>query len=345
MQYFAKTTDFRALLDSKACLFYLKEESWLLYLKAVFFISWSAASYLLLVFVSAHTLTAVVFGLCLALGLVGVGFNIQHDGNHGSFSRSRRVNRLAGWSLDLIGASSYFWKSKHNKSHHTYTNIPGKDIDIEIGGFARLSRDHVWKPVHRYQQYYLWVLYCFVHFRYLYSDLQRIFLGKRDGTDVKFPKGIELCGMIVCKSIFMLYAIFVPLFVHPWWKVVVFYLGISMTMGFILSLVFQLAHSVDNVWHPTAEELLAPLEWNIHQIKTTSDFAQANPLVTFFVGGLNYQIEHHLFHHLPHTCYPELAAVVRQACEERGITYNEHKTLWEAIKSHHHFLKVMGQEP
>ncbi len=289
--------------------------------------------------------TVLAAGTALALALVGIGFNVQHDGNHGTFSRHPWVNRLAGFTLDLMGASSYFWKDKHNHNHHVYTNIPGEDADINLGPMARLSEEHRWYWWHRYQHIYLWVLYTFVHLRYLYSDIQRLALGKNDGLSAGYPKGADLVWLLAGKAIFLTVAFVIPLTRHGFGQVIGTYVLVSMAMGLIFSVVFQLAHSVDAVEHPTSNDLVHPSEWAVHQIETTANFATGSRLATFLLGGLNYQREHHLFPRIAHVHYPALARVVREVCEEHGVPCRENVTLLSALRSHYRFVRDMGAEP
>ena len=314
-----------------------------MYAKAAALIALAVAAYLWLVFSAANAATALAAGALLALALSGIGFNIQHDGNHGTFSRHAWVNRLAGFTLDLIGASSYFWKDKHNHNHHVFTNIPHEDADINLGPMARMSADHPWFWWHRHQHVYLWVLYFFVHLRYLYSDVQRLAFGKNDGLSARYPRGADLAWLLGGKACFLTMAFVVPLMRHPVWAVATTYLLVSMLMGLIFSVVFQLAHSVDVVEHPVGTTHLP--EWVVHQIETTANFSTESRVATFLLGGLNHQREHHLFPHVAHVHYPALAAIVREVCEEHGVPCRENRTLLDALKSHYRFVRAMGVEP
>lgn len=316
-----------------------------MYAKAAALIGTAVLSYFVLVYRAQTFWSVVLSATPLALALVGIGFNVQHDGNHGTFSRYPWVNRLAGFTLDLMGASSYFWKDKHNHNHHVYTNIPGEDADINLGPMARLSEEHQWYWWHRYQHIYLWVLYTFVHLRYLYSDLQRLALGKNDGLSAGYPKGADMAWLVGGKVFFAMVAFVIPLTRHSVGQVLGTYVLVSMTMGLIFSVVFQLAHSVDAVEHPTAADLDQRPEWAVHQIATTANFATRSRLATFLLGGLNYQREHHLFPRIAHVHYPALARVVREVCAEHGVACRENVTLMEALRSHYRFVRDMGVKP
>lgn len=320
-------------------------DSPLMYAKAAALVGIAVWSYVALVFDAPSVPAALAWGGLLALALVGIGFNVQHDGNHGTFSAHPWVNRLAGFTLDLIGASSYFWKDKHNHNHHVYTNIPHEDADINLGPMARLSADHPWFWWHRYQHLYLWVLYLFVHLRYLYSDVQRLAFGKNDGLSANYPTGADLAWLLGGKAFFLTVAFAVPLTRHGAGPVLGMYVLVSMVMGLIFSVVFQLAHSVDVVEHPAAGHEVERPEWVVHQIETTANFATESRLATFLLGGLNYQREHHLFPRIAHVHYPALAQVVREVSHDHGVPCRENRSIADAVASHYRFVRAMGVEP
>jgi len=83
----------------------------------------------------------------------------------------------------------------------------------------------------------------------------------------------------------------------------------------------------------------------VHQVQTTVDFARDNRVLGWFVGGLNFQIEHHLFHKICHIHYPALSKVIEQACQEFGIRYSVNRTFFSAVASHYHWLTKMGRRP
>jgi len=320
-------------------------DSPVMYAKGAALIGAAILSYVELVFHADATLEALLWAALLALALVGIGFNVQHDGNHGTFSRFPWINRLTGFTLDLIGASSYFWKDKHNHNHHVYTNIPEEDADIHLGPMARLSADQSWHWWHRYQHVYLWALYTCVHLRYLYSDVQRLALGKNDGLSARYPKGADMAWLLGGKAFFLTVAFVVPLMRHDVGRVAGIYLLVSMTMGFIFSVVFQLAHSVDVVEHPSGDALAERPEWVVHQVQTTANFATDSRLATFLLGGLNHQREHHLFPRIAHVHYPALAHMVREVCADHGVPCRENATLAAALGSHYRFIRQMGVKP
>jgi len=232
--------------------------------------------------------------------------------------------------------------SRHG--HHVYTNIPGSDPDIALGPLARLSADQRWFWWHRFQHVYLWFLYTFVHIRYLYSDVQRLVFGKKDLASTRSPRG-DLAALLVGKVLFLSGAFVVPLTQHPPGRVIGAYVLVSMAMGLIFSVVFQLAHTVDVAEHPNASPARGRAEWVVHQIETTANFAPQSRVLTMLLGGLNYQREHHLFPRMSHVHYPAIAPIVQAVCRERGIACRENRTFVAALRSHYRFVRAMGARP
>jgi linoleoyl-CoA desaturase len=319
-----------------------------MYLKSAVLLSWFIGSYVLLVFVAATWWQAGLLGLSLALAMAGIGFGIQHDANHNAYSDRPAINRLMGVSLDMLGASSYLWRVKHNVAHHTYTNVESADDDIDLGPLARLSPGQKRLGIHRLQQFYLWVLYGLLipkwHFIYDFKNVAQAHVARNRFAR---PRGWDLVSLIGGKAVFFGWAFVLPMFFHPWWVVLLFYAGISYVLGLVLSVTFQLAHCVEEADFPappTAGEKLADA-WAIHQVQTTVDFARGNRLLTWYVGGLNFQIEHHLFPRICHVYYPQIAGIVEATCAEYGVRYTAQRTLRAALRSHWRWLRRMGRAP
>jgi linoleoyl-CoA desaturase len=315
--------------------------------KAAVMVAWLVASYVFLVFVASMWWQAVAGSVSLAFALAGVGFNIQHDGNHGAFSERRWMNRLAGFSVDVMGGSSYLWRYAHNVLHHRYTNIAGADEDIDTSGVVRLSPAQPWRPIYRYQHVYLWAVSSLFAIKWhLVADWRQLRTGRVGPHAFPAPSRRDLVVLYAGKVITYGLAFAVPLLVHPWYLVLAGYLGTVMLLGVLLITIFSLAHLGDAAAHPTAGPGdVLPDEWAAFQVATTVDFAQQNGLVTWYLGGLNFQIEHHLFPRVSHTNYPALAPIVRAAAERHGVGYTAIPTLREALASRQRFLKAMGERP
>jgi linoleoyl-CoA desaturase len=314
-------------------------------LKAIIITIWLAASYCLLVFGAETWWQAALLALSLGLAMAAVGFNIQHDGNHGSFSRYRGINRLTGAGLDLLGGSSYMWRLQHNVLHHSFTNLAGADHDIDTGGFGRLSPAQALKRFHRFQQFYLWALYATIVIKWqLFDDFHQWITGRLGPQRIRRPGKWELAGMLAGKAAFFFLAFVLPSFYHPFWTVLVVYAGAMMVVGFLLAVIFQLAHSVQEAAHPAyTESARIPEEWAVHQVRTTVDFARSNRFLAWYIGGLNFQVEHHLFPKISHVHYPAIAPIVEDVSRSFGVHYTVHPTLGAAVASHHRFLRQMGR--
>jgi linoleoyl-CoA desaturase len=317
-----------------------------MYVKTAALLLWFIASYVLLVFAAATWWQGVLLAFSLSLATAGIGFCIQHDANHGAYSNHGAINRLMGMTLDMLGASSYLWGFKHNISHHTYTNLVGADDDIDLGPLGRLSPAQPRWRIHRVQQFYLWALYGFLilkwHFVYDFKNVTRARIAR---NPFPRPRGWNLVELIGGKTLFFGWALVVPALFHPWWVVLVYYAGTSFVLGLLLSVVFQLAHCVEEADFPEpppgTDQL--PDAWAVYQVQTTVDFARGSRLLTWYVGGLNFQIEHHLFPHICHVHYPRIAGIVQTVCAEFGVRYTAHESFFGAVSSHWRWLRRMGR--
>ncbi len=308
------------------------------------------AIYATLLFFVSSWYFVVPLAILLGFGLAAIGFNIQHDGGHKAYSERKWVNRMMAMTLDLIGGSSYLWDWKHNSIHHTYTNITGHDDDIEVGIFGRLSPHQPRYWFHRAQGIYLWVLYGFLSIKWHFiDDFYNVATARIGGHKIPRPKGWNLVVFIGGKVVFFSLVFLIPLLLHhPWWAVASVYAIAAFTSGVVLAVVFQLAHCVEEADFPMPVEvppagLKMNNEWAIHQVQTTVDFARRSKLLCWFLGGLNFQVEHHLFSRICHIHYPALSKVVEDTCHEFGIQYNAHKTMLAAMGSHYRQLVEMGK--
>lgn len=301
--------------------------------------------YALLVFVASAWYTALPLATMLGLVTAAVGFNIMHDGGHGAYSNRPYINRLMAGSLDLIGGSSYLWHWKHGVFHHTFPNVAGQDADIELGVFGRLAPHQPRRMLHRWQQWYIWPLYGVMGMKWhLYDDFHDVLTGHIAGQRFPRPKGWELAAFVGGKILFACLACGVPLLVHPLWVVAVYYGVTVFVLGLVLSVVFQLAHCVEEAEFPLpdAETLRLERPWAVHQVETSVDFLRKSRVTGWLLGGLNFQIEHHLFPRICHVHYPALAKLVEDTSREFGVRYHAHRTLWAAVASHFRWLRGMG---
>jgi len=316
-----------------------------MYLKTAIILTVFAGLYLSLVFVANTWWQAVPLALLLALAIAAIGFNIEHDGSHNSYSNRQWINRLMAMTLDLIGASSYVWHWKHVVVHHTYVNITGHDADIDVGVFGRLTPHQKRLGFHRWQHFYLWPLYGLNVIKWhLYDDFRDVILGRIGAMRMPRPKGWELVGFVGGKLLFFSLAFGIPLLNHPVWMVFLYYLLTVSLAGLVVSVVFQLAHCVEEAEFPIPQENSRSIEngWAVHQVETTVDFARRNRVESWLLGGLNFQIEHHLFPRVCHVHYPAISKVVEQTCRDFSISYGEHRSFSSGLVSHFRWLRTMG---
>ena len=285
----------------------------------------------------------------LILGTSLIAFTVMHDANHGAYFRTRRLNHLMGWTADaLLGLSSYAWRVKHNVAHHTYTNVDGYDADITQVPFARLVPGQAPRPWYRLQHYYIWALYCLMALRWqTVGDVAAFRRGSIGTSALRMPRRWDLAGLVGGKVIFVSWAIVIPMLVYPWYVVLGAYVGFSMITSLVMATTFQLAHCVEEADFPErvpgTDRL--PGGWEAHQVQTTVDFARNNRLLTWYLGGLNLQIEHHLFPRICHVHYPNIATIVEKASADFGIRYTAHEGLFRAVSSHWRWLRRMGRAP
>jgi linoleoyl-CoA desaturase len=270
----------------------------------------------------------------------------MHDGAHGSFSKYSLMNKGAAITLCFLGGSHFMWNVKHNIIHHAYTNIDGIDDDIDAKPFLRMASTQKKYKIHRYQHWYFWFFYSLLYLYWIFfSDFRKYFERKIGNMPLKkmafqdhfyfwFYKIISYSILIIIPSLF---AGVIP--------TIVGFLISALVAGVILSTVFQLAHTVEHTSFPLADENTGKMEdeWAIHQLKTTANFATKNRMLSWFVGGLNFQIEHHLFPKISHVHYPALSRIIKKACLEYNITYVEYRRMHHAVISHISFLKQMGK--
>lgn len=293
-----------------------------------------------------------LFGLwiIMGVGMAGIGTNVMHDALHGSYSRNPKVNKFIGWSIYFLGASGRMWTIQHNVLHHSFTNMEHADEDIMPPGVLRFSPHQDRKKIHRYQHIYAWFLYGLSTLLWTtIKDFKAMFRYRNLGL-LKPGKDFNktLADIIFWKVMYYVYILVLPLIFipAPWWAIILMYISMHFVLGFVLSVVFQAAHVIPETEFTASKDGdSVNHSWHVHQLLTTANFASGNKLVTWFTGGLNYQIEHHLFPNICHIHYPKIAPIVKATAEEFKIPYHTKETFFEAIRSHTRMLRMLGREP
>jgi len=315
-----------------------------LYLKAFILTVTYIAVYTHLVFYTPVVWMAIAE--CIVLGglTAAIGFNVMHDGAHGSFSKSPLLNKLAGLSLNVLGANVFMWMTKHNVIHHAYTNVDGIDDDIEARPFLRLCETQEHKKMHKYQHVYFLFAYSLLYIYWIFfTDYRKYFTGKIGSVPIKKMSFREHASFWFFKALHLMIFVVIPIWSVGFVAWAIGFLSMTVFAGIVLSIVFQLAHTIEETSFPVAEAGKMPDEWAVHQLKTTANFATRNKVISWLVGGLNFQIEHHLFPKISHVHYPEISKIIRKACEEYGIQYIEHPKMRVALVSHVNHLKRLGR--
>ncbi|HVD96969.1 MAG TPA: fatty acid desaturase [Cytophagaceae bacterium] len=324
-----------------------KNANGLMYFKTFLFLGGSIALYFLILLgnfsVYQLWLLAAVLGALKAF----IGFNVSHDAIHGAYSSNPTFNKIMGnYSFYFIGGSPYIWNITHNQIHHTYTNIPEHDEDIEIApGLIRLSPEDKITKIQKYQHIYGFLLYGLASVNWVLRKDYKKFYQKQIGAFINKHTSTDIFNLYFFKGLYYILFIILPLVVMniTWWQFIIGFLTMHIFMGLVLGLVFQLAHVVEGTDFPTTNvEGNIEEAWAIHQMRTTANFGTGDFITSFLCGGLNQQVEHHLFPKVCHVHYPAIAHIVRDTAHEFGVPYIENKSFFTALKSHYIMLKQFG---
>lgn len=317
-----------------------------LYLKTIILVSVAILLYCFLVFADLPVWMSITGCALMGLTFASIGFNIMHDGAHGSYSANKKINTLMSWSLNLMGGSSFMWKAKHNHVHHSFTNIDGIDDDIDIRPFMRVNEHQKRYWFHRFQHVYWVMLYGATYFMWIFwMDFQKYFTHKIGPTPIRKMKLSEHIGFWFSKTLYLFLFLIWPIFYKGALATFIGYGVILFVTGLVIAVVFQLAHVVEDTQFPLpdAKSNKIEQEWALHQVLTTANFATRNKIVSWFMGGLNFQVEHHLFPKISHIHYPAISKLVKETCEEFNIRYIEYPTVTAAIAAHIRHLRQLGQ--
>lgn len=315
--------------------------------KTIVMISIYVVPFILLVTLNPNMWVSIGLVILMGLGIAGTGMCVMHDAVHGAYSKKKWVNKILGGTLYLLGCNTLNWKIQHNILHHTYTNISEHDEDVNTKGPIRLHKDVPLKKIHKYQYVHAFFFYGLMTLSKMYNDFPQLIKYNKMGLTKKQkvkPKQ-ELIKMIIRKIAYLSIVIGLPLIVSEYniLEVIIGFLLMHWVAGFILSVIFQLAHVVEGAQQTTPpEDGNMENEFAVHQLLTTSDFGRDSKLLSWLVGGLNFQIEHHLFPHICHIHYKKLSYIVEETAKQYNLPYNTKKTFFSALNSHIKQLKILG---
>jgi len=325
--------------------------NWKIYIKTIVMFTLYLAPYFLLLFLDFSGWIQLLFVIVMGIGMAGVGMNVMHDANHDSYSSKKWINKLMGGSMYILAGNVYNWQVQHNVLHHTYTNIHGHDEDLDAGRIIRFSEHSKWYRFHKFQHFYSIFLYGLLTINWVISsDFRQTkrYLARKLSYG-KFPKPAAQWSLLIfSKIIYTTIWVVIPIlfFGIAWWKILIGFFIMHYVAGLILSVVFQLAHVVEDT------EMVNPTEdgkmkhtWAIHQLFTTVNFSTKNKIVNWFTGGLNHQVEHHIFPHISHVHYTKISKIVKKTAREFNLPYHEYKTTRKALIAHFRHLKQMGRKP
>jgi linoleoyl-CoA desaturase len=288
----------------------------------------------------------LLLAIVMGIGVAGIGFGISHDALHGAYTSHPRLNDALGLSFDAMGASSYLWKITHNVVHHTYTNIHGVDEDLAVSPLLRLSpnADRLW--FHRLQHIYAFPLYAMTTLFWVFvKDYQQLLRRDLGPYRDKQHDRRQVMLLFTAKLVYYGYALAIPLLVVrlPWWQILIGFVAMHLTAGLILGMVFQLAHIVEDTAHPLPDDGgRMATDWWMHEMHTTANFGQRNRLLSWYVGGLNHQIEHHLFPKVCSVHYPAISGIVQDVARDYGLPYHAQPSFRSAVASHYRMLRRLG---
>ncbi len=319
-------------------------------LKTIVMLALYIVPFLLLLVFPMNVWMGLALSLMMGIGVAGIGMGVMHDAVHGAYSDKNWVNNLLGGTLYLLGSNVFNWKIQHNILHHTNTNIDGLDEDIESRGPIRLSEHAPLKKIHKYQYIHAFLFYGLMTFSKLIKDFNQLIKYNKAGITSKsgINPTFELIKMLVYKVAYLFVIIGLPILLtdFSWWQVLLGFTIMHLTTGAILSTIFQMAHVVEGTEQPMPDEKgIIKNDWAVHQLHTTSDFGRDSRFLSWFAGGLNFQIEHHLFPNICHIHYRNISPIVEQTAQEFGISYNLKPTFLDAFTSHVKRLKELGTQP
>jgi linoleoyl-CoA desaturase len=319
-------------------------------LKSLFMFSLYFTPYILMLSGVINTVyLTILCWIAMGIGTAGLGMVLMHDASHGSFSQNTTLNKWLGKSLYLLGGFPPNWRYQHNTLHHGFTNIEGHDEDISPAGILRFSPHTPLFKIHRYQHYYAFFLYGLMTLSWVtVNDFTRLNSYKKMNAPMSITKSYNqlFIELIVSKVLYYLIFLIIPILVIqlPWYWILLGFLIMHFVCGLILSTIFQTAHVMPTSEYPLPdEEGRIDNNWAAHQLFTTSDYSPKSRIFSWLIGGLNYQIEHHLFPNISHVHYRKLSELVKNTAKKYNLPYYVQPNFVAAVNSHIKMLKLLGR--
>ncbi len=307
----------------------------------------AASIYVTVVFFTPIALISILLCLILGFNLAVIGFNIMHEGGHQSFSKHSWLNNTSAYFLNVLGGNTYYWKIKHNVNHHTYTNIEGMDSDIDVKPFMRLHEGQPIHSYHRFQHIYWFVLYGISYLAWVfYEDFQKYCSGKVSKINERKLLALKEHFIFwITKILFIVVYMVIPIIMVGWWQWLIGFFIIT----FHVRTFHQHCISTRTCYRRNCSFTQQVLwtkhekqEWAVHQISSTANFGTSSKFLHWLLGGLNFQIEHHLFPRVSHIHYPAISLLVKEACKESNIVYHEYTSMFKAVIAHILHLRELG---
>lgn len=299
-------------------------------------------------FLIENTLLSMLMWIIMGIGMAGIGLSVMHDANHGAYSKREWINKSLGYIIIFLGGNDVNWRIQHNILHHTYTNVSGMDEDLDPGPAMRFSPHEKRLKGHKYQHIYAWALYGLMTLMWVtvkdYKQLVRY--NKMNLLSSQGKVFGRLLAEIILSKIFYLTLFLVVPMIYAgaaWYVSLIGFVVMQYLAGLILSMIFQPAHVVPSSNYPVPDESgNIEADWAVNQLYNTANFAPKARLFSWYVGGLNYQVEHHLFPNICHIHYRKLSKIVRDTALEYDLPYNSFTTFRKALREHARMLYNLG---
>lgn len=316
--------------------------------KTVFMILLYFVPFTLMLTVAENPWFIMSLWILMGFGMAGIGLSVMHDANHGAYSTNEKVNKFVGYIIFFLGGSDVNWRIQHNVLHHTYTNVTGMDEDINPGVVMRFSPHEKRRYMHRFQHIYAWFLYGLMTFMWFvtkdYKQAMRYEkMGLTQTQKTTFRK--HMITLVIAKIVYGLMIFGLPMLFSPasWWFILIGWFVMQFICGVTLAAIFQPAHVVPSSNYPMPDESgNINADWAVSQLYNTANFAPGAKIFSWYVGGLNYQVEHHLFPNICHIHYSDISKIVKETAKEYHLPYHSYKTFYGAIADHTRMLYRLG---